>query len=90
MAKVICTLPNASESINGVKFVADRGQMISEDVADDVAAHFVSIPGYVRVPTEAELAAAAAAAEQAAAAERAAAEQAVAAEKAKGKAAPAK
>lgn len=46
MARVICTLENASELISGVKFTADRGQMISEEITDEVAAHFASIPGY--------------------------------------------
>jgi hypothetical protein len=46
MAQVICTLPNASSSINGVKFTEDKGQMVSEEVTDDVAAHFASIRGY--------------------------------------------
>lgn len=46
MAIIICTLPHASTSINGVKFSSDRGQMISEDVSDDVAAHFARIRGF--------------------------------------------
>ena len=46
MAKVICSLPNASELINGVKFVTHRLGMISEEVEDAVAAAFSAIPGY--------------------------------------------
>lgn len=49
MAKVICTLPNASEEISGVKFNQVDGGMLSEDVADDVAARFASIKGYALV-----------------------------------------
>jgi hypothetical protein len=47
MPKVICTLPNASEEINGVKFVSHKDGMISEEIKEDVAALFLSIPGYV-------------------------------------------
>lgn len=48
MAKVICKLPNASEEISGVKFKAhpDGAGMVSEDISDEQAAHFASIPGY--------------------------------------------
>ncbi|SAK98725.1 hypothetical protein AWB80_07576 [Caballeronia pedi] len=47
MAKVICSLPNASELISGVKFVTHKLGMISEEIEDDVAAMFTSIKGYV-------------------------------------------
>lgn len=47
MAKVICTLPNASNSINGIAFAEHELGMISEDVSDEVAASFTSIRGYV-------------------------------------------
>ncbi len=46
MAKVICSLPNAATKINGIQFTADRGQMISEEVSDDMAAKLAAIPGY--------------------------------------------
>lgn len=46
MAKILCTLPNASEEISGVKFVAHEKGMLSEEVAADVAERFASIPGY--------------------------------------------
>lgn len=46
MARVICTLPNASTLINGVAFIEDRGQMISAEISAEVAANFASIPGY--------------------------------------------
>jgi len=46
MPKVLCTLPNASTEISGVKFVSHAKGMLSEDVADDVAASFTAIPGY--------------------------------------------
>lgn len=52
MAKVICTLKTASELINGVKFVTHRDGMISEEISDDVAANFASIPGYVLADAE--------------------------------------
>ena len=47
MAKVICKLPNASEIINGVRFVTHKLGMISEEVTDEVAAGFLAIEGYV-------------------------------------------
>ena len=46
MPKVICTLPNASEEISGVKFTAVEDGMLSEDISDEQADHFLSIPGY--------------------------------------------
>lgn len=46
MPKVLCTLPNASDEISGVKFVTHAKGMLSEDVADEVAAAFTTIPGY--------------------------------------------
>lgn len=53
MPRVLCTLPHASTSINGVAFTSDRGQMISEEVSEEVAAAFGAIPGYevLRAPT---------------------------------------
>lgn len=52
MARVICNLENAGGLINGVKFTEDRGQMISEEVPDEVAANFAAIPGYALVGTK--------------------------------------
>lgn len=46
MPKVLCTLPNASEQISGVKFSAHEAGMLSEEVSDEVAAGFAAIPGY--------------------------------------------
>lgn len=46
MAKVLCTLPNASEEISGVKFEQREDGMLSEDISDEQAAAFVEIPGY--------------------------------------------
>jgi hypothetical protein len=69
MARVLCTLEHASTSINGVSFTSDKGQLISDEVDDDVAAHFASIPGFVLMPakkSKAQLAADAAAAAKAA------------------------
>lgn len=47
MAKVICSLPNASTLINGVKFVEHEAGVISEEISDEAAAAFASIKGYV-------------------------------------------
>jgi len=46
MPKVLCTLPNASEEISGVKFVSHAKGMLSEEIDDEAAAVFASIPGY--------------------------------------------
>ena len=49
MPKVLCSLPNASQEINGVKFTQHAHGMLSEDVSDEFAASFASIPGYTVV-----------------------------------------
>ena len=46
MKIVTCTLPNASTEIDGVKFDESPEGMVSEPVADDVAARFATIKGY--------------------------------------------
>lgn len=48
MARVRCDLPNASENISGVAFMpaVDGSHVLSEEIADEVAARFCSIPGY--------------------------------------------
>lgn len=46
MARVICILPNASESISGVTFAPCRGGMLSDEIDDGVAERFARIPGY--------------------------------------------
>src|SRR3954463_12429205 len=47
MPRVLCTLPHASTSINGVAFSAVPAGMLSvEDLPDDIAASFASICGY--------------------------------------------
>ncbi|CAB4137360.1 hypothetical protein UFOVP326_23 [uncultured Caudovirales phage] len=50
MPRIICDLPNASTEISGVRFVEDirdgKRQMISEEVAAEVAARFATIPGF--------------------------------------------
>jgi len=46
MAKVICSLPNASDLISGVAFESTADGMLSAEISDDVAEAFVAIPGY--------------------------------------------
>jgi hypothetical protein len=46
MPKVLCTLPNASEEISGIKFMSHAAGMLSEDISDEQAAKFASIQGY--------------------------------------------
>ena len=53
MPKVLCTLPNASDEISGVKFVSHAKGMLSEDISDDVAAAFLEVPGYELVGAKA-------------------------------------
>lgn len=52
MPKVLCTLQNASDEISGVKFVSHANGMLSEDISEEVAANFASIPGYEIVGAE--------------------------------------
>jgi hypothetical protein len=50
MAKVRCDLQNASEKISGYQFSPGiGGGMVSEDLPDEAAARFASIPGYVLI-----------------------------------------
>ncbi len=52
MARILCTHPNASHSINGIKFERDeRGQMLSEDIPMDKAAGFSKMPGFKVIKT---------------------------------------
>jgi hypothetical protein len=54
MPKILCTLPNASSLINGIRFErADHGMQSVEDLPDEVAAGLASIPGYQIVGVEA-------------------------------------
>lgn len=54
LVRVLCTLANAGELINGVVFApTDRG-MLSEQVPVAVAERFVSIPGYQIVDPDAD------------------------------------
>lgn len=48
MPRVICSLPNASHMINGVRFASmgDGGGMLSEEIADHIAEGFLAIRGY--------------------------------------------
>jgi len=47
VARIICKLPNASEVINGIKFISHKLGMISEEIEDEVAQEFLKIKGYV-------------------------------------------
>lgn len=49
--KVICTLPNCSESLMGlgdepVAFVSHAEGMISEEISEEEAAHFLAVRGF--------------------------------------------
>ncbi len=47
MPRVICDLPNASDEISGVKFhKLDDGRRISDEIDEEQANLFASIPGY--------------------------------------------
>ena len=45
----LLNLTPGDTSVNGIAFKLDRGQMISEDIPDDVAATLATIPGYTLV-----------------------------------------
>ena len=49
MPKVLCTLPNASGEISGVKFSQHEKGMLSDEVSDEQAEFFAAIPGYAIV-----------------------------------------
>lgn len=44
--QILCTRPNASELINGVKFTETDDGMLSEPISQDVADEFLACPGY--------------------------------------------
>lgn len=46
MVQILCTLPNASDEISGVKFTKTDKGMLSADITDEQAAGFLSINGY--------------------------------------------
>ena len=52
MARVKCTLKNASDTINNVHFEFIDGAWVSEVIAQDVADFFCSIPGYFLLPSD--------------------------------------
>lgn len=53
MKRVICALPNASSSINGVAFEpAAGGGVTSAAIEDAIAEQFEGIPGYTVVEVE--------------------------------------
>lgn len=49
MSRVLCTLPNASDLISGVKFSATDNGMLSEEIDAAMVEQFVAIPGYLAV-----------------------------------------
>lgn len=46
MVQIICTLPNASDEISGVKFAKHEQGMVSEEISEQQAAAFLEIKGY--------------------------------------------
>lgn len=50
--RVICTLPNAAEEINGVPFERTESGMLSGDLPDVESERFLAIPGYAAVESE--------------------------------------
>lgn len=49
MARVRSVLPNQPEECSGVRFSGVPGNMVSEEVSEDVAAHFCMVPGFMLV-----------------------------------------
>lgn len=52
MVQVLCTRPNASGEISGVKFTKHEKGMLSEEITEQQAAHFLAVKGYVRLGDE--------------------------------------
>jgi hypothetical protein len=46
MARVLCTLENASGDISGVKFSPTDVGMLSEEISAELAAEWATIPGF--------------------------------------------
>lgn len=46
MPRVLCRLPNAAGLISGIVFAPIEDHVISEEIPEEMAAHFLSIPGY--------------------------------------------
>lgn len=44
--RVLCTRPNASDEISGVRFEKHEGGMVSVDIGDEQAAAFLEVGGY--------------------------------------------
>ena len=54
MPRVICNLPNASTEISGVKFhPLEDGGLVSDEIGAELAASFLTIPGYESYDTPA-------------------------------------
>lgn len=47
MKRVLCTLPNASESISGVAFVEHVDGMLSDEIDEALADIFLSVEGFI-------------------------------------------
>ena len=56
MAKVLCTLPNASDEISGVEFTEQSNGMLSAEISAEQAAAFCAVPGYALVEEQSEAA----------------------------------
>lgn len=51
MARVICSIENASSLINGVQFTDDgKGNLISEEITEVQADQFARTKGFVKAP----------------------------------------
>ena len=48
--RILCSIPNASTEISGVKFASAGGLMVSEDISEERAARFLSIEGFTEAP----------------------------------------
>lgn len=46
MARVIYTLPLPGGEIDGIRFTEDRGQLVSDDISEEVAARLATIHGF--------------------------------------------
>lgn len=50
--RVLCSLPNAADEINGVAFTRTDAGMLSADIDEATAAVFLRIPGYTKAADE--------------------------------------
>ena len=46
MARIICEFVHFQGVVNGIQFTQDKGQWLSPELPEEVAAYLASVPGY--------------------------------------------